>query len=68
MYFADIFFCLFCNFLGSKPTRTRTQNIEKQRNGLTKRNKLYDSEAYSTAYMVFLLNNVTTLTFDLEKQ
>jgi hypothetical protein len=29
-----IFFCLFCNFCGSKPTRTRTQNREKQRSGL----------------------------------
>jgi hypothetical protein len=25
---------LFCNFQGSKPTRTRTQNREKQRSGL----------------------------------
>jgi hypothetical protein len=32
MYFVEIFFCLFCNFHGSKPTRTRTQNREKQRN------------------------------------
>jgi hypothetical protein len=35
MYFVKIFFCLFCNFRGSKPTRTRTQNREKQRSGLT---------------------------------
>jgi hypothetical protein len=37
MYFVDIFFCLFCNFRGSKPTctRTRTQTREKQRNGLS---------------------------------
>jgi hypothetical protein len=35
MYFVDIFFCLFCNFHGSKPTRTRTENREKQRNGLS---------------------------------
>jgi hypothetical protein len=25
MYFVDIFFCLFCNFRGSKPTRTQSQ-------------------------------------------
>jgi hypothetical protein len=35
---------------------------------VTKQNKLYDSKAYGTAYKVFLLNNATTLTFDLEKQ
>jgi hypothetical protein len=35
---------------------------------LTKRNKLYDPEAYSTAYKVFLLINAMTLIFDLEKQ
>jgi hypothetical protein len=33
--FIEIFLCLFCNFRGSKPTRTRTQNREKQRNGQT---------------------------------
>jgi hypothetical protein len=32
--FIKIFFCLFSNFCGSKPTRTQTQNREKQRNGL----------------------------------
>jgi hypothetical protein len=32
--FIDISFCLFCNFRGSKPTRTRTQNRKKQRNSL----------------------------------
>jgi hypothetical protein len=35
---------------------------------VTKRNKLYNPEAYSYAYKVFLLNNVMTLTSDLEKQ
>jgi hypothetical protein len=33
----EILFCLFSNFCGSKPTRTRTQNTEKQRNGLIHR-------------------------------
>jgi hypothetical protein len=32
MSFIEIFFC--CNFRGSKPARTRTQNREKQRNSL----------------------------------
>jgi hypothetical protein len=36
MYFVEIFFCLFCNFQGLKSTRTRTQNREKQRSGLTR--------------------------------
>ena len=35
---------------------------------VTKRNKLYDPEAYSTAYKVFILSNATTLTSDLEKK
>jgi hypothetical protein len=30
MYFVEDFFGLFCNFRGSKPTRTQTQNREKQ--------------------------------------
>jgi hypothetical protein len=34
-FFIEIFFCLFCNFRGSKSTRTPTQNREKQRNSLT---------------------------------
>jgi hypothetical protein len=38
MYFVKIFFCLFCNFRGSKITRTRTQNREKQ-SGLMVKNK-----------------------------
>ena len=29
--------------------------------------KLYDPEAHSTAYKVFILSNATTLTFDLNK-
>ena len=33
---------------------------------VTKQNKLYNPEAYCTAYNVFLLNNA--LTSDLEKQ
>jgi hypothetical protein len=32
--FLEISFCLFCNFRGSKPSRTQTQNREKQRNSL----------------------------------
>jgi hypothetical protein len=32
MYSVGIFFCLFCNFYGSK--LTHTQNREKQRNSL----------------------------------
>jgi hypothetical protein len=43
MYFVKIFFCLFCKFRGSKPTRTRTQNREKQRSGLSSINK-YNKE------------------------
>jgi hypothetical protein len=35
---------------------------------VTKQNKLYDPEAYSTAYKVFILSNAMTLTLDLEKQ
>ena len=35
---------------------------------VTKRNKLYDPEAYSTASKVFILSNATTLMFDLEKK
>jgi hypothetical protein len=34
-FFIENFFCLFCNVLVSKPTRTLTQNREKQRNSLT---------------------------------
>jgi hypothetical protein len=34
-FFIEIFFCLFCNFRGSKPTGTWMQNREKERNGLT---------------------------------
>ena len=34
---------------------------------VTKWNKLYDPEAYSTAYKVFILSNATTLTFDFSK-
>jgi hypothetical protein len=34
---------------------------------VTKRNKFYDREAYSTAYKAFILSNATTLTFNLEK-
>jgi hypothetical protein len=40
MLFIENFLCLFCNFRGSKPTRTRTQNTEKQRNGLIMKNKI----------------------------
>ena len=35
---------------------------------VTKRNKLYDPEAYSTAYKVFILSNATTLTSYLKKK
>ena len=35
---------------------------------VTKWNTLYDPEAYSTAYKVFILSNATTLMFDLEKK
>jgi hypothetical protein len=35
---------------------------------VTKWSKMCDPEPYSTAYRVFLLSNVTTLTFDFEKQ
>jgi hypothetical protein len=35
---------------------------------VTKWNKLYDPEAYSTAYKVFILSNAMTLTFDLKKK
>jgi hypothetical protein len=37
-FLIKIFFCLFCNFCFSKPTRgirTQTQNREKQRNSFT---------------------------------
>jgi hypothetical protein len=39
MYFVEIFSCLFCNFRGRKSTRTRTQNREKERSGLSIANK-----------------------------
>jgi hypothetical protein len=32
----EMFFCLFCNVRGSKPTCTRTQNRDKERNSLIK--------------------------------
>ena len=35
---------------------------------LTKWNKLYDPEAYSTPYKLFIVSNAMTLTFDFEKQ
>ena len=34
---------------------------------VTKWNKLYYPEAYSTAYKVFILSTATIVTFDLEK-
>jgi hypothetical protein len=49
-------------------TLTSTSNRQLSFIILTKQNKLYDPEAYSTACKVFLLSNATTLTFDLEKQ
>ena len=35
---------------------------------VTKQNKLYDPEAYSTAYKVFILSSATTLMSNLEKK
>jgi hypothetical protein len=37
MFSTNILFFLFCNFYVSKPTSTRTQNREKQRNSLRKK-------------------------------
>jgi hypothetical protein len=31
MYFVDIFFCLFCNFRGSKPIPARGRKTEKNK-------------------------------------
>jgi hypothetical protein len=54
----DISFCLFCNFYCSKPTRTRTQNREKQRNGLIVENHSAEIDRHELYFSVFVFTNL----------